>query len=327
MKDFIGTQDVISPDRLLELSERADLPGYVQLASHWGAIVLTGYAMDLTYGTIWSVPLFCLQGILINFLYAPEHECDHFTAFKTRWLNIAVARVCGFLILYNNDYHRLTHYHHHRNTQDWENDPELAARDRFDNVYRYIVALLGIKYLWSGRIVPLLSHATGRVQEAYITNRQRQQIIKTGRWFIAGYLIIFIFALMIQSWWPLHYWIGPFVAMRWVYWLQGIAEHGGLTHEPHTLANTRTLKTNAFMRWVNWNMAYHTVHHTYPSVPFFRLPELHREVEQMLGYSLPSDSYFAVHWRHFKSLYQGETELDICERHTREMKKLGRLPE
>ena len=28
------------------------------------------------------------------------------------------------------------------------------------------------------------------------------------------------------------------------------------------------------MRWLVWNMSYHAAHHTYPSVPFFRLPEL-----------------------------------------------------
>ena len=34
----------------------------------------------------------------------------------------------------------------------------------------------------------------------------------------------------------------------------GGGERFGLTHEPNTLLNTRTLTTNAFMRWLNWNM-------------------------------------------------------------------------
>ena len=50
--------------------------------------------------------------------------------------------------------------------------------------------------------------------------------------------------------------------------MTGLGEHLGLTHERYTLLNTRTLTANVFMRWVNWNMTYHTIHHTFPSVPF-----------------------------------------------------------
>ena len=103
--------------------------------------------------------------------------------------------------------------------------------------------------------------------------------------------------------------------MHWFYWVDGLGEHGGLTHEPHTLLNTRTLETNAFMRWVNWNMTYHTVHHTYPSVPFHRLPELHKEVEERLGFELPSSPYLKLHWRHLEQMFSGATELDIWAAH------------
>ena len=80
------------------------------------------------------------------------------------------------------------------------------------------------------------------------------------------------------------------------------------------------------MRWLNWNMNYHSVHHTYPNVPFHRLPELHREVEARLGFELPSEPYLKLHWRHLKALWAGRTELDICsEEHTRVELLLQRL--
>jgi fatty acid desaturase len=34
------------------------------------------------------------------------------------------------------------------------------------------------------------------------------------------------------------------------------------------------------MRWLVWNMSYHAAHHTYPSVPFFRLPELDQDIRR-----------------------------------------------
>ncbi|MEM7293018.1 MAG: fatty acid desaturase [Pseudomonadota bacterium] len=325
MQDFIGDNKVISKARLAELSVRSDGPALKRLAMHWGAIGLTAYLMHLTAGHWLCIPLFIFQGVLINNLYAPEHECDHFTAFKTRSLNIWVARICGFAILFNNAHHRSTHYHHHRNTQDWDEDPEIRERDRLDSVWAYLVALAGIKNIWTGRLVPLFHHTLGVVHEPYLSASQKQSIIATARGYALGYAAILISALVFQSWWPVYYWLGPFVAMRWAYWLQGLGEHTGLTHEPYTLLNTRTLKANRFMCWVNWNMAYHTVHHTFPGVPFYRLPELHAEVETNLGFELPSDSYFRLHWQHLKRLFNGETETDICNAHTEELRALKRL--
>ena len=136
--------------------------------------------------------------------------------------------------------------------------------------------------------------------------------MRAARWQAAGYVAVGVSALALTSWWPLYFWIGPYLCMRWTYWLEGFGEHTGLSHAPNTLLNTRTLKTNAFMRWLNWNMTYHTVHHTYPNVPFHRLPELHEAVEEQVGFELPGEPYFKLHWRHLKALLGGRTELDIC---------------
>ena len=89
MQDFIGVRGLIPGERLAELSERRDRPALLYLASHFGAIALNSAAMYHTWATWWCAPFFLLQGLLINFLYAPEHECDHYTAFRTRRLNEA----------------------------------------------------------------------------------------------------------------------------------------------------------------------------------------------------------------------------------------------
>jgi fatty acid desaturase len=325
MHDFTGAKNVIDAARLSELSERRDGPALWYLASHFGAIAANSVALYWTWGTWWCVPFFMLQGLLLNFLYAPEHECDHFTAFKTRWLNVWVGRICGFIILLSNDDHRWSHYHHHRHTQDWEQDTEIKDRPKFDTAWQYFMGLLGYRAFWSGRVKPLIDHALGRAPEPHLSDRQRREVVAAARWHVAGYALIAASAVAMQSWWPLYYWLGPLLVMRWTYWLQGLAEHTCLTHAPYTLLNTRTLRTNAFMRWVNWNMTYHTVHHTYPSVPFHRLPELHREVEQKLGFELPGGSYLAVHWKNLKLFASGKTELDICAEHDAEVRAANRL--
>ena len=54
-----------------------------------------------------------------------------------------------------------------------------------------------------------------------------------------------------------------------------IAEHTGCELDPNMLRNTRTMLTNAPLRWLNWNMALHVEHHAISSVPFHALPRLH----------------------------------------------------
>jgi len=48
------------------------------------------------------------------------------------------------------------------------------------------------------------------------------------------------------------------------------------------LENTRTTKTTWLVRKLAWNMPYHAEHHSYPGVPFYRLPEFHDVIEAHL---------------------------------------------
>ena len=95
MDDFIGVRDVIASERIESLSRRSNTRGLAQLVSHIGALALCTWALALTWGTWWMVPFFFAQGVLINFLFACQHETNHNTAFASRWLNIWVSRLCG----------------------------------------------------------------------------------------------------------------------------------------------------------------------------------------------------------------------------------------
>ena len=324
MQDFVGVNGIIKQERLAALSQRRNGPGLLYLASHFGAIAANSVVMSWTWGTWWCVPFFLLQGVMLNFLYAPEHECDHHTAFKSRWLNVWVARICGFIIFNPNEDHRWGHYSHHRHTQDWEKDIELADGP-FRNARQYLWMVSGFPLIWwKGR--QIIRHALGKADDWYLTPIPARAVVRVSRWLVAGYLLVALSAIVFQSWWWLYFWIGPFVLMRWTYMLEGGGEHRGLTHQPNTLFNTRTWDTNWFARWMNWNMTYHAAHHTFPSVPFHRLPELQKEIENSLGFPLPKTPYFRLHWWHLKALLQGKDELAISAETEAELVALGRLP-
>lgn len=310
MDGFVGVNGVIEPRRLKELSERSDAKGLVQAASHLGAIAATTTCLALTWGGWWAVPFFFLQGLLLNQLYAAEHECYHGTAFKTRWLNDWFGRLFGFVNVYPSDYDKWQHFAHHRHTQDWEKDTELLKRKPYASPWQFLRLFSGVPFFFQ-RIRSIAGHAVGHIPEKIFTERQARILVLSARLHLVGYALVAASAVILQSWWPVIYWIGPMMCTKWIYWLQGIGEHTGTTHHRNTLQNTRTFRTNAFMRWVHWNMVYHTVHHTFPSVPFHRLPELHREVKARYPHPLPEVTYFGCWWMLLRALLGGRTELDL----------------
>lgn len=291
MDDFEGRKHLIPPQRLRELTERSDLAGAAQCASHFGAIALTGYGLWIGWGTLYAVALFVLHGMLINYLFAAQHECNHYTAFKTRWVNDVVNRITGFLVLYPRSYERWYHFEHHRHTQDWQRDPELMGREPY-RLWDYLLYLTGPSY-WYSLVRRLLLNAAGRDPGVYFTDAQRRHIRLEARWHLAGYATVAGASLALDSALALQLWLAPMLCTKMLHQVQNITEHTGITHEADTVHNTRTIRTWAVLRWMAWNMQFHTAHHTYPAVPFHKLPQLHRELVTRLGYDPPQTGYLA----------------------------------
>jgi fatty acid desaturase len=75
------------------------------------------------------------------------------------------------------------------------------------------------------------------------------------------------------------YWLVPFATwLMLVLRVRSIAEHFAIARRDRTCSNTRTTLPRIFDRIfiAPNNICFHLEHHLYPSVPFFRLPELHR---------------------------------------------------
>ena len=294
MEDFVAPsgRKLIEPPRLKALSARSDARGLLQLGSQLAALAASTTLLAHAWGSLLAVPLFLVQGILINCLYAGQHEMSHWTAFKSRRLNDVFGAAIGFVVIYPFNWDRWFHFTHHRHTQDWEKDPELLIRAPY-TLGSWLLNLAGASY-WLGRLRSTLRAALGRVPAyAYwLSPAQRRTVILEARCCAAGYAAIAALSLALQSWAALAYWLAPMLLAKGFHQLQNIGEHTALTHAPDTLVNTRTLKGSALMRWLFWNMGYHTAHHTFPGVPFHALPALHREIEQRRGAPLPSAGYF-----------------------------------
>ena len=305
--DFVGRRGLLEPQRLKALSARSTLRGSLQMAGHLGALATTGWLLSQSWGAWWAVPLFIAHGVLINFLYAAQHELSHNTVFGPRWLNEWFGRAIGFVQLYPRDFDQIQHFAHHRHTQDWEKDGELGRPPY--NLSSYLLWFSGVTY-WQSRVARLLRFVRGVVREPYIRDKEKPAVVREGRLHVAGYCGIAAASLWFESWAAVLYWLAPMMLTKVVHQLQNTSEHLGLSHLPNTLENTRTLRTNPVMRWLAWNMQYHTAHHTFPSVPFHKLPDLHREIVGATGREPHTMGYFAFQAQIIARLWNGRSEAD-----------------
>jgi len=313
MDEVFARRDVIDTATLRRLCTPSNLSGWIQTGSHVGAIGCTGSLLWAAQASWWSVPIFMIHGVLLNFLYAGEHELSHWTVFRTRALNEWVGRAFGFVLFYPRTFDQVQHIAHHRFTQDWAQDGELA-RDRY-TLGSYLLWMSGVTY-WYTRWRRIARFCIGRVTEPYLPAGRHAELIREARWHAAGYALIAVGSVLAHSAAALILWLAPMLAMKCVHQLQNTIEHLGLPHEANVLANTRSTRTNGVMRWLAWQMQYHTAHHAFPGVPFHRLRELHETIFTARGADAPSMTYLGFQAAVLRAFAGGRTEADYSDRET-----------
>ena len=300
MQENFSRRELIEPSELRRLNEKSNFMGFFQLFSHLIAILLISVLHYKLIYSWWSLASGFALGVLINFLYAGQHELSHGTVFKTFKLNEFFGRIIGFFMLFPRDFDQIMHFAHHKWTQDWEKDGELV-REPF-TIKTYLLWFWGVTY-WRNRIVGILRRARGVVIEPYINPSEYKKVILESRLHVFGYFIIFILSLYFNSWAVLTFWILPMLVTKPIHQMQNTIEHLGLTHKKDILQNTRSTRTNFLMKWLCWQMPYHTAHHTFPSVPFWKLKELNSKIEKKSG-NVYSMGYFEFQIEVIKRLWQ-----------------------
>ncbi|MBT7648717.1 MAG: rhizopine catabolism protein, partial [Rhodospirillaceae bacterium] len=196
-------QAKVNPEVLRSMMKKSDKAGIIQLVSHLLVLAATGLGLWLTRGSWWGVPFFVLHGMVINWLYAAQHETSHGTAFRTGWINQWVGRFTGFVLLFPREYDRLQHFCHHRHTQDPEKDAELVYSSFYNGPFADVLALAGITY-WIGLATSVIRHAvTGKripASEYYLSEDQERHVVTEARWHLALYALVVVISVMFQTW-------------------------------------------------------------------------------------------------------------------------------
>jgi len=224
--------------------------------------------------TLWVIPLLIAHGYVLAFLFCAFHESAHRTAFRSRWLNVLVGSVAGFVTFWPYRNYRVFHWEHHRYTQDAPRDPELFF-PKPASLSAYLFVLTGIPNCLR-RVGDILRLATGRADRPWMAPGECRPLILEARIYLALYVALALLSVLARS---------PMLLLVWILpWLVGqaflrpylLAEHTACAFTAECLDNTRTTLTVALVCLFAWNMPYHAEHHAYPAVPFHALPRLQR---------------------------------------------------
>jgi fatty acid desaturase len=271
-------QRLVPSGELWHLRQRRNRPGLVFLGAHLATLIATGWLLAESQGSGWLIPATVLHGVVIVHLFAPFHEATHGTAFRSRWLNQAVAWGTGLILSLPPTHFTLEHAAHHKYTQDPVRDPERIPQS--SSVAGYLIYATALPY-FRGTITNLVNHALGSftAMEQRFIPPKRCKRVQQEAWIIwSVYAALLILSLALQSSAVFWFWLLPRVLGEPVMRLIRMSEHGACPLVPDMLKNTRTVVTIAPIRWLNWNNAHHAEHHAMPAIPFHALPRLHRHL-------------------------------------------------
>jgi len=220
------------------------------------------------------------------------HEASHYRVLRGRAWNDAVADFfCGWPVLLTTRWFRAFHWRHHSHL----GGPGDGNRGQ----YRTHTPDGELTPLWVFPKSPwslaalLLSDLAGPLGLLYVATTPRRML--AGRAWgkaaaQAAYYAAVVGALVWAGWGTrlLLYWFVPLGT--WYVManhLRIMAEHSGLPESGDPFASTRTTLPTLLERlfFLPKNVNYHVEHHVHPSVPYYRLPELHRAMAALPGYA------------------------------------------
>lgn len=261
--------------------------------------VLTWAALDAGYalGLLLTVP----AGVFLLRLFLIQHDCGHGAFFRSQAGNDWVGRVLGVLTLTPYDYWRRSHAIHHASTGnlaargvgdvDTLTVAEYRALGRFRRflyrLYRHPVVLFGVgpTYLF------LLRH---RLPIGMMRKGWRPWLSAMGT--NAGIAAVAA-ALVWAMGWKLFLLVHlPIILVAgslgvWFFYIQHQFEN---THwesgeewsfHASALHGSSHYDLPPVLRWFSANIGVHHVHHLASRIPFYRLPEVLREVPALAGIS------------------------------------------
>lgn len=287
------SEGVLTRRELKQFMVRSDYPALVRLVLWICLLAMTSYLVWLSQHSWAFVLAMFVHGVVLVHHFSLQHECCHYTAFKTRWLNDVVGNICGLIIILPNRFFRYEHCDHHTYTQIKGKDTEMLELP--ESFWGYIYYLSSIPY-WKAKLSELWRHAMGSIsvtENRFIPKEERRIVVLEARIMMLFYLLVIVASIVLQNFIALWFWLVPVVLGEPVMRAIRMTEHVGRPTVNDMRVNTRSNHVSLPWRFLCWNMNYHAEHHYAASVPFHALPKLSKKLD---GYiHSEKHGYFGAH--------------------------------
>jgi len=255
----------------------------------WPTVVLA----LLTCGGFIATPLLVLHGYLplvVGVLlmaactygsYTVMHDSVHGAIAgkhtQWRWLNNALGYLSGFVIGAPFSAHRHEHITHHRHTNDAKLDPDYQISGMGQS------PLKAIRSAWQMVLANYTYYRNVRWQRAPAAER----FIFVGEVLCANAARVACLFLFKDVWWEavLLLLVGPSLGVVLLIYLFAY-----IVHHPHTqigrYVDTSTIEVpgvwGGILTWAWLSQNYHSIHHLFPKVPFYRYRALFNDIEPIM---------------------------------------------
>lgn len=277
---------------LKELSKRSDFKGYVDILFFLFFLLLSGYFCVLTWGTWWAPLAFLIYGnIFYSKIISIQHETNHETYFRSRWLNKIFYNVTSLLGGFEAVRWKWSHFHHHSYTifttkeeYDYENNcPRPTEPIRFLINFLPLGPILNIQKIRHFTHFEIIKHAFGIISPVVgmtVPDAEVKKVINSSRMYVLFWTIIIFSSLYFQTWLPIFMLILPPFYGNTILMLMALTQHAGLANNSNDhRASTRTVILNPFFSFLYSKMEYHIEHHIFPKVPCHNLKKLHKHLK------------------------------------------------
>jgi fatty acid desaturase len=272
----------IDPATIRQLSQLQPARSTAHIAMEW---FLIGSAASACW-FFWNPALYLITVAFIgarqHALIVLAHDAAHYRLFRHRGINDWVGEI--FLawpfVLFTMQAYRRNHFPHHRyiNTDrdpDWirKQTPEWKFPKRaIDLAGLLLLDAIGVGFFKFALTAAKLPSPPN------VDDTRRHRLFSLVRILFLGVTAVLISFLHLWTQYIL-FWIIPYVTwMQLCFHVRSIAEHFAIHGKSGLYAQTRTVIPTWFDRVfvLPKNANYHLEHHLFPSVPFYRLPQLHR---------------------------------------------------
>lgn len=292
--------DLFTRDEIRELTARSDLMGFWAIGSTW-ALIAAAFALLAWAGSQplwWAVPAWIVGLCIIAgrqlCLAILMHDASHGTLFRTRWLNDVVANwTCARPIWNDLRKYKAHHFIHHTKTGTAD-DTDISLVAAFPctrtslvrKLLRDLTGLTGLKF-FVGRFLMDAGYMKWTVANDVVwLPREGVTAGQRVRLFVRNVTpTVIVNALLFGALWAAGH---PWLYGAWVLAyatpfslfvrIRSLAEHACTEKTLDMFRNTRSTRAGWLARSTvaPLHVNYHVEHHVMASVPYFRLPHMHR---------------------------------------------------